>query len=188
MVGFWTRRSLKVAGVLLLVAGLWRGWLEVTGNFHEVRAGLLYRSAQLSPERLDRELDARGIRAVLNLRGAAPEAQWWRDEVAVAARHGVVHADLELDAWSMPDGARLDRLLELIDTLPRPLLIHCQSGADRSGLASALFLARAAHATEFQAEWQMSFFYGHVSMPTAKAWPMDRTWEALEPSLGYEGS
>ena len=83
---------------------------------------------------------------------------------------------------------RLARLMELIDTLPRPLLIHCQSGADRSGLASALFLARAAKATEFQAEWQLSFFYGHVSMPTAKAWPMDRTWEALEPALGYEGS
>ena len=188
MVRRWVTRAAQAAGLLLLVAALWRGWLEVTGNFHEVRAGLLYRSAQLSPERLDREITAHGIRSVLNLRGADPAAAWWRGEVAVTERRGVTHADLALDAWSEPDPERLARLMELIDTLPRPLLIHCQSGAARSGLASALFLARAAQATEFQAEWQLSFFYGHVSMPTAKAWPMDRTWEALEPALGYEGS
>ena len=79
----WVTRAAQAAGLLLLVAALWRGWLEVTGNFHEVRAGLLYRSAQLSPERLDREITAHGIRSVLNLRGADPAAGWWRGEVAV---------------------------------------------------------------------------------------------------------
>lgn len=42
MVRRWVTRAAQAAGLLLLVAALWRGWLEVTGNFHEVRAALLY--------------------------------------------------------------------------------------------------------------------------------------------------
>jgi protein tyrosine/serine phosphatase len=33
-------------------AGLYLGYLHATGNFHEVIAGELYRSAQPSPEQL----------------------------------------------------------------------------------------------------------------------------------------
>ncbi|MGR3321390.1 MAG: tyrosine-protein phosphatase [Pseudooceanicola sp.] len=185
------RRSVRVLlaiGAVFLVLATWRGYLELTGNVHEVRAGMLYRSAQLSPDRLEEVIAAHGIKSVLNLRGAAPDAAWWRDEVAVARASGVVHADLELSAWDIPDDDRIAELMRLLETLPQPLLIHCQSGADRSGLAAALFLAKVAGASERQAEWQMSFYYGHVSSPTAKAWPMDQIWERLEPGLGYEGS
>ncbi|MFD2031462.1 tyrosine-protein phosphatase [Ancylobacter dichloromethanicus] len=44
----------------------------------------------------------------------------------------------------------------------KPILIHCQAGADRSGLASALYLAAIKkNSAEAEAEAQLSIRYGH---------------------------
>ena len=45
---------------------------------------------------------------------------------------------------------------------------------------------RFAKGGEKRAEGQISFRYGHVGLPFTAAWPMDQSWEALEPSLGFE--
>jgi protein tyrosine/serine phosphatase len=45
-------------------------------NFHAVVPGELYRSAQLSGSRLERHIQAEGIRTVINLRGPNPGSAW----------------------------------------------------------------------------------------------------------------
>lgn len=85
--------------------------------------------------------------------------------------------------------ARARELLELLRRAPKPILIHCQGGADRSGLAAALYLAAIANAGEERAESQMSLRYGHIAVPyLSAAYPMDESWEVLEPWLGFMGS
>jgi protein tyrosine/serine phosphatase len=71
---------------------------------------------------------------------------------------------------------------------PKPLLIHCLSGADRTGLASALYLAAVSKTNEKVAEGQMSIFYGHIALSISRAFAMDRTFEKLEPLLGFRES
>lgn len=63
------------------------------------------------------------------------------------------------------------------------------SGADRTGLTAAIYLAAIAGAGEHEAEKQLSIRYGHIGIPfVSRAYAMDETWEELEPWLGFNGS
>ena len=53
---------------------------------------------------------------------------------------------------------------------------------------AALYVAAVARLGEGPAERQLSILYGHLSIPFSSAFAMDRTFEALEPSLGFAGS
>jgi protein tyrosine/serine phosphatase len=85
--------------------------------------------------------------------------------------------------------SQVDRLLAILEAVEKPLLIHCQAGADRTGLATALYLAAIAKQGEEAAEDQLSIRYGHVGLPhLSSAYAMERTWEKLEPWIGFSGS
>lgn len=71
---------------------------------------------------------------------------------------------------------------------PKPLLIHCESGADRSGLAAALYLAAISGAGEEVAEEQLGLKYGHISEPWGRGYGMTVTFEAMEAPLGFPES
>lgn len=75
----------------------------------------------------------------MNLRGYDTRPQWHREEVAEAARLGVAHFDLHLSARSLPRPEELQKLLALYRQAPEPILVHCDSGADRAGEAAALY-------------------------------------------------
>jgi len=109
---------------------LWR-------NLEEIAPGV-WRSNQPSPGQLAR-LRARGVRAVLNLRGAKPFAYYHLEREA-CARLGLTFVNLPLAAGRPVPAATLLELHEVFRRLPRPFLMHCKSGADRTGIAAALYL------------------------------------------------
>ncbi|MFT3972411.1 MAG: dual specificity protein phosphatase family protein [Amaricoccus sp.] len=192
-VPFPSRRQRRLAGwtlgIVLLAAIAWPLWLHLTGNFHTVVPDEVYRAAQPSPADLQRWTAEHGIKSVLNLRGAHEDADWYRQEAATARALGLVLADFPLSARENPRPERMADLVDLMRRLPKPLLIHCQGGADRTGLAAALYLASIAHSGEQVAEHQLSFAYGHVGLPVlSSAWAMNEAWEDVEPRLGYPGS
>jgi protein tyrosine/serine phosphatase len=162
---------------------------QSAGNLHEVIPGEMFRSGQLDAERLGRVADAFGIRSVLNLRGASEGAEWYEAERAISAASGVVHADFAMNSRELLSEDRAVALIALMRDLPKPILIHCEHGADRSGLASALYLAAIAGQGEEAAEEQLSLAFGHFSVPwLSGAWPMDESFERLEPMLGFADS
>lgn len=185
----WFCRTGWCLGALVAALVLWLGWLHASGNFHPVIDGEVYRSAQMSPADLSRWQAEYGIRSVLNLRGENADAPWYRDEIEAARALGLTHADFRMSARRSIDSAEAAHLVRLMRDLPKPLLIHCASGADRTGLASALYVAALAKGGEEAAEWQLSPRYGHLGIPVlSQAWPMDQSWEVLEPWLGYSDS
>ena len=106
-------------------------------NFFKVAEGA-YRSNQPGPARLRRYHDL-GIRAVLNLRGTS-EMSYYLFERDTCRRFGMDMIDLRLWAKALPPPEVLVELERVFRTIPRPFVMHCKSGADRAGFASALYL------------------------------------------------
>jgi len=183
------RLAAAALGIVLLAIAAWPLWLHLTGNFHVVVPGEIYRSAQPDAAEIHDWAGRYGLRSILNLRGAHADTAWYQEESAAAAQLGIALADFPMSARQNPGPERMAELVDLLRSLPKPLLIHCQGGADRTGLAAALYLGAVADAGEASAERQLSFAYGHVGVPLlSSAWAMDEAWEEAEPTLGYPGS
>src|ERR1700694_330457 len=131
----WGRRALAIPLLFALGAGGWAGGIQLTGNVHAVKPNEIYRSAQINGPNLAGVLDKYGIKTVINLRGEHVGSKWYDDELAVTAKHGVAHIDIRMSAKREPDAVTLQRLMEALRTARRPLLVHCNSGSDRTGLA-----------------------------------------------------
>ena len=180
-------RLVAIVVALTVIVFTFLGLQLLTGNVHEVVAGELYRSAQLDPDQLNHYVKKYHIATVLNLRGPNPDAPWYQDEVKEASALGVKHIDFAMKASRELTDEQAKQLIITMRDAPKPLLIHCHSGSDRTGLASALYVAAIEKGTEWQAERQMWLNYGHIAYIGA-AVAMNRTFERLEPMLGYEGS
>ncbi|MBD3775255.1 MAG: tyrosine-protein phosphatase [Betaproteobacteria bacterium] len=174
---------------LLAMVGAYLGALQIFGNFQEVLPGEYYRSAQVTPGRLAEYQEAVGIRSVVNLRGQNRGSSWYDEELKASERLGIAHFDFRMSASRPFSKEQALELLALLRSVPKPVLIHCQGGADRSGLASALYLAAITRADEPVAERQISIRYGHIGIPYLSAtYAMDESWETLEPWLGFGDS
>ena len=183
----WVRKSLRYSVLsLALVASPLAGWaafLQLTGNVHVVEPHLLYRSAQLDGTDLEALVRNEAIATVLNLRGAAPGQPWYVEELRATTAAGAQHLDLAMSANQPPDKKTLKRLIEILRTAPKPLLVHCYGGSDRSGLAAALYELLDANKSPVEAAEQLSFRYGHFPWLTSRTGAMDRTFSAVANQL-----
>lgn len=179
--------SRPVATCLLLIGG-YLGYVQLTDNFAPVVAGEVFRSAQLSRGSLQDYVQREGIRSIINLRGENAGKPWYNEEISAAKELGIQHIDFRMSARRELDQSQVEQLITLMQKAPKPVLIHCKAGADRTGLASALYVAAIAKHGEDAAERQLSIYYGHLSLPFIPEFAMDRTFEAMEPWLGFSGS
>ena len=142
------RKRLRVVGLssLLLLAAFarsafaenpsrpatWAAAVEGTHvpNLYRVEPDLL-RSAQPDPAGF-KELTALGIKTVLDLRADHADAG-----EAGSAVLRFLHVPMR--AWSVRDDQVVSALRILADRSNRPILIHCQKGADRTGMILALY-------------------------------------------------
>jgi protein tyrosine/serine phosphatase len=117
-----------------------RSAAELLYNFHWIVPGEAARSAQAYLGFLGPFLSAHGIRSVINLRGANEDFRWWRSEKRVTAERGIAHFDTMLNSRRLPTGQMLLDLLAAFDAAPKPLLLKCSGGQDRSSFAGALYI------------------------------------------------
>ena len=165
----------------LVVIGLYLAYLQISGNFHVSIDGQLYRSAQPTAAALRKYATFYGVRTVINLRGKNEQDKWYRDEVAEARLLGLQHIDFKMSARKELSLDQVKRLVVILREAPKPILIHCQSGSDRSGLVAAIYLHEIGNVDVEKAEKQISLYYGHIGIPYfSKAYAMDKTWEQLE--------
>ena len=117
---------------------------HINNNFHTLVEGEAYRSAQPSPEEIRSYFVQHKIATILNLRGPSPGSPWYDDELRTAKELGITHIDLGMSARRELTPQQVLQLVSTMKSAPKPLLIHCKAGADRTGLASALYLAEIA--------------------------------------------
>ncbi|NTJ64260.1 dual specificity protein phosphatase family protein [Agrobacterium rhizogenes] len=182
------RVALVAGGAFVAVAGGFYAHMLWTTNFHPVIAGELYRSSQPSATNIAEFQKQYGIKTIINLRGDNSGHHWYDNEVAKAKELNIDHIDFHMSSGRELTQAQAAQLVEIMRDAPKPILIHCQAGADRTGLASALYLAAIAKANEATAEGQMSIIYGHLPFSFTRAYAMDRTFQKLEPWLGFSAS
>lgn len=158
----WRRRGLLALLVLALAAHAFRRPLFF-GNFGVVEPGRVFRSAQPRGG-LASLIRQRRIGSVLNLRGGSPADPFYADEVRVTRDAGVDFYDFPMSATRRPSRAELLTLLDVFARCRFPLLIHCKSGADRTGLASALYLMSVRSETPERAARAFTLDHGHVPL------------------------
>ena len=103
--------------------------LKGVENLHRVSAEL-YRSGQPEPEGFT-ALEQMGVRSVLNLREYHKDTRKAR------------HTDLHLMAYPVAAGqvtaADVENCLRLLQDAPKPALVHCWHGSDRTGIVVAAY-------------------------------------------------
>jgi protein tyrosine phosphatase (PTP) superfamily phosphohydrolase (DUF442 family) len=167
----WLKYGLSGALIAIgLVTGLKSYIGRFDGNIRVVDPGKVYRSAQLTGSGLADCLTSRHIRSVVNLQGPRTEDAALQGERVLCRGLGIQHVDIGLEADQLPRPAEMRKLLDALDSLPRPLLMHCRAGSDRSGLASAVYLVvyRGVPLDQAQSS-QLTWRYGHWSFWRARA-------------------
>jgi len=147
------------------------------GNFHVVSNGRLYRSRQLDRDELARYAHDYGIKSVLNLRGRNLGASWYQEEILAAQSLGLGHYDYALSANRDVGDHDIEQILDILREAPKPILIHCRSGADRTSLVAALYLYQMECKTADESERQLSLRYGHFPYLGNSTKAMDRTFQ-----------
>ena|SRR5687767_1439192 len=108
---------------------------EALPNFYKVN-DTLYRGGQPKPGGWDllRQL---GIKTVINLRDADTNAEVEEEDVLSA---GLQYFNFPFERWGRPEDREMELVLSIInDPANQPVFIHCQHGADRTGVVIAVY-------------------------------------------------
>jgi protein tyrosine/serine phosphatase len=157
-------------------------------NFHAVIPGILYRSAEPSGNDINHYAKRYGIRTIINLRGANPGSDWYDKEIEQSSAYGIKHIDFRMSAKRNLTIDQAHMLINIMRDAPKPLLVHCNAGANRSSLASALYIAAVSKGGEEAAESQLKIIYGNLPHWLDRKNNMNEAFELLETMLGYYNS
>ena len=143
---------------VLAAGGVYSRQRWVQGNFHEVLPGEIYRSAQPSEARLRAWASEYHLATVLNLR----DDRSFHAEAAEARAAGLRYLHMPFSDSNPMERPALLALLDSLESLPRPILIHCRSGADRTGTVSALALMAVGGFSFVEARRQLDWRFLHL--------------------------
>ena len=126
--------SLSVAGLLAtsLVAQVIVNRCVYFNLFETIAPGM-YRSGQMPPEHLEQVIQRLGIKTVVNLCKVSIDDPLYNAERQVTQDNQAQFTHLPFLASLYPKAEQLNKLLDLIENIEPPFLIHCHGGADRTG-------------------------------------------------------
>ena len=109
----------------------WAAPVSASRNFYQV-SPTLYRSAQLDKDGLP-ILTSLGIKTVVSLRA-------FHDDRSLLRGSGIQMRRVKVYTWDIDDNKVIAALREIRTAEQAgPVLLHCQHGADRTGLVSAMY-------------------------------------------------
>lgn len=130
-------------------------------NMHPVGTKGMWRSNQPSPNRI-KWLADQGFKTILNLRGTQPGRHYYDLEHDAARRHAMTVVDLPWGSREAPYVERIEKLIDVFDTIEYPAVMHCKSGADRAGIVAVMYMLLHEKAPFEEAIRHLSFSYLHV--------------------------
>jgi len=171
--------GLLVSGILASLVAVLAGYISSDlrhDNLRVLVAGKAYRSGQMNAGQLARTVERYGVKSILNLRGENLTTGWHQAEIATAAKLNVIYSDRSLGSGQELSLKQMDELVALLRKAPKPVLIHCWGGADRSGLVSALYLFALEGRSPGEAYKELSIWNGHVPLIRPKVTAMDNSF------------
>ncbi len=136
--------------------GFLRLWFH---NHHHLGEGM-YRENQPSPKRIAIWADM-GIKTVINLRGESPKGYYLLEKEACKA-HGLTLIDYRMYSRDVHDAKTIKGARDLFETIEYPAVMHCKSGADRTGIMGVLYRHFKLGEPIAKAVEQLDFKYLHV--------------------------
>ena len=128
-------------------------------NLHQLDDNV-WRSNQPSPRQI-KNLAANGIKTVVNLRGPSRWGSYILEKEA-CEQYGVQFINHRMYSRRMPTYKELLKTQAMFESLDKPVLFHCKSGADRAGMCSALYLLMVKKAPIEEAIKQLNWRFLHI--------------------------
>jgi protein tyrosine phosphatase (PTP) superfamily phosphohydrolase (DUF442 family) len=133
-------------------------WAE-TGRFIVVQEGKLYRSAEMSAEKLADLCREHGIRTVVDFRKEGPKTE---KEAGTLEKAGVRYVHLPTE--QLPGPGVVEGFLSVMSEEENlPVLIHCEHGVGRTGLHAAVYRIEFQGWSNNQARWEAMLLSGFDS-------------------------
>ena len=132
----------------------------------------VYRSAQPSPLMLY-YLKEQGFKTIVNLRGSRDDLVD-QMEKRICRNLKLILIDFKMHSRAAPLKEQIIASKELFEKIKYPALLHCKSGADRTGIMSALYLIFKGAEVSY-AKSQLSIKYLHIKH--AKSGILDEFFE-----------
>ena len=150
--------------VILLIFGGYLGVNYFNGNVHAVIPGEIYRSGQLNDKQLAHYTSRYHIKTLINLRGHWSKDPWYRVETHFVRAHQLHYYTFRFSSYELPEKSALRELVAVLQTVPKPLMFHCEGGADRTGMAAAIsMILFYPNASLTQIKRQVSWRYNAIS-------------------------
>ena len=150
-------------------------------NFQYLNLGELgddaFRMRQPSYGVLEKLHEKRDFKSILNLRGAYIGEKWYDKELRFSEKNNLSLVSIELKREEYPSKEKILEIIDYLETSDKPLLIHCQGGADRTGLVSAMYGLVILDEPVRKAKKRLSFWRGHI-----KSYAIDEVIEGFEDS------
>ena len=128
-------------------------------NRHDIGGGM-YRENQPSPKRIA-QLAAEGIKTIINLRGESPKG-FYLLEVEACEQHGIELINHRMYSRDTHTVEAIKGARGLFERIDYPAVMHCKSGADRTGIMGVLYRHFKMGDSIEEAVEQLSLKYLHV--------------------------
>lgn len=116
----------------------------------------------MPPANLARTVREHRIKTVLNLRGANPDQPWYDAERRTTLDAGAAQIDLSMASDMWLSRRQAQTVVDVLDACEYPILIHCQWGAERTGLVSTIAELLRPGGSLAEARRQFSLYYLYV--------------------------
>ena len=133
----FSKRAFAVYGLLFLFL---LGMVWYHAGFQELIPDEVYGSHQMSADTLEERIKEHNIKSVINLRGENPQHQWYLDEKEVTEKLKIRQYDCPLSSKFLPPRKTLHDAIRALEESPKPVLIHCELGVDRTGWMCMCYL------------------------------------------------
>ena len=136
------------------------GFLRLRFANHHAIGGGMFRENQPSPNRIA-QWAKMGIKTNVNLRGESPKGFYLLEKEA-CEKHGITMVDFRVFSRDTHTPEKIRGAKELFESIEYPAVMHCKSGADRTGIMGVLYRHFHMGDSIEKAMEQLEFKYLHV--------------------------